>query len=133
MTKLDEFLKALPPRSGFSGKSELLIVTQEIEAASVIDTMIELFGSDDALEAIEIRHGDESKGFVIRNSIYEFAAARSKSIGSAEHAALPGMPDYRLIGLRCPTCGYSLWTMVYEEDDGPCCPQHPGQRLEFRR
>jgi hypothetical protein len=133
MNKLDEFLRALAPQVSFSGKTETLIVPREIDPAYVIDTIIELFGSDDTLEAVEIRHGDQSHGYVIRKSIYEFAPAQSKSIGSGEHAALPGIPDYKLIELRCPTCGYNLWTIVYDEDYGPSCPQHPQQRLEFRR
>ncbi len=133
MSKFDDFLKALPPQRDFIGKSEALSVPRGFDPGRVAGLLKERFGSDEELEAIEIIIGNESVGFVTRQSAYKLAPAQTKSIGSGGHSALPGIPDYKPIGLRCPICAYRLWIMTYDEDHPPTCPRHPEQQLELGR
>lgn len=131
MSKLADFLNAMPPQQDFVGKSEALSVPRDIDPGRVADVLMERFGSDDGLEAVEIILGNESLGYVTRKAAYGLAPAQSKSIGTGEHSALPGIPDYKLISLRCSICGYRLCTMTYDEDHPPSCPRHGEQQLEL--
>lgn len=135
MTKVEDLLAGGLAQRGFLGKSETLRAPREVDPARVADALMERFGSDDTLEAVEIVLDDESMGYVTRKAAYELAGALSKSIGIGDHGALPGAPHYTLITLCCPVpgCGYRLSTMIYDEDHPPVCARHPAQILEIYR
>ena len=97
--------------------------------------LIHFFGENDERQAIQLNVAEEEVGFITRANMYEYARMMSKSIGTADYAALPGAPSFRLIRLRCPVadCPYKVWVMLFQEDNPPKCEHHQGHGMEIAR
>ena len=135
MTKVKDLLSERLEQRDFTGKSETLRAPREINPARLADALMECFGADETLEAIEVLLDDQPVGYATRTAAYSLAVGLAKSVGIGDYNALPGAPDYKLIVLCYPVsgCGYRLNTMMYDEDHPPVCARHPNQTLEIRQ
>jgi hypothetical protein len=131
MSKAEELLSGKLAAREVAGKLETLQAPPDIQPGRLADVLMECFGADDDLDAVEIVLGDRSLGYLERAAAFGLAESLSKSVGVGDYNALPGAPDYRLITLGCPVdgCGYRLTTVIYDEDRPPICPRHQGQAL----
>lgn len=134
MLTFDDLRAVARPSSGKAGSIDAkLEVHPSTHVGSLVDLLTQYFGEDDTRDAIKLVIGGDEIGFLHREDLYAMASSSQKGIGASDYGALPGMPNYRLIRLRCPVpgCPHRLLVTIFDEEDPPKCSIHPERSMEI--